>query len=138
MEKDLPVGRFGRIAVETHGTRADVFDIKHPIARIIELARLHGLWHGVRATSTLERLRVLSRQGDLDARVCLDLEHAYSFLMQLRLARQVAAVGAGGLPADNLVSTGEISTLEQRFLEDSFRLIGRVQASSSRKFLRTM
>ncbi len=138
VEKELPLRVFGRIAVETHGTREDVFDIKHPIARIIELARLHGLWHGVRATSTLERLQALARQGDLDARTCLDLEHAYSFLMQLRLARQVATLGDGVRQADNLVSTGEISTLEQRFLEDSFRLIGRVQASSSRKFLRTM
>jgi CBS domain-containing protein len=138
VEKDLPVGLLGRIAVEAHASRGDVFDIKHPIARIIELARLHGLWHGVRSTGTLERLRALARAGDLDARTCLDLEHAYSFLMQLRLARQVAAVGAGGVPADNLVSTGEISSLEQRFLEDSFRLIARVQASSSRKFLRSM
>ena len=138
VEKDLPLGRFGKIAVETQGGRADVFDIKHPIARIIELARLYGLWHGIRDTGTLERLQALSRQGDLDARTCLDLEHAYSFLMQLRLARQVAALGDGGRPKDNLISTSEISSLEQRFLEDSFRLIARVQASSGRKFLRTM
>ena len=138
VEKDLPVGLLGRIAVETHGSREDVFDIKHPIARICELARLHGLWHGIRATSTLERLQALAQEGALEARTCLDLKHAYSFLMQLRLARQVATLGDVGRPADNLISTNEISTLEQRFLEDSFRLIGRVQASSSRKFLRTM
>ncbi len=33
---------------------------------------------------------------------------------------------------------GEISSLERRFLEDSFGLVGRVQASARRKFLRTM
>jgi CBS domain-containing protein len=74
----------------------------------------------------------------MDARACLDLKHAYAFLMQLRLARQVAALGEGGRPADNLISTSEISGLERRFLEESFGLIGRVQASSKRKFLRTM
>ena len=58
--------------------------------------------------------------------------------MQLRLARQVAALGEGGHPTDNLVSTHEISTLEQRFLEDAFGLIRRVQASAARKFLRAM
>jgi CBS domain-containing protein len=137
VEKELAVGLFGKIAVETRGARVAVFDIKHPIARICELARLHALWHGVRATSTLERLQELSR-GDLGPRTCLDLKHAYSFLMQLRLARQVAALGEGGHPTDNLVSTNEISTLEQRFLEDAFGLIRRVQASAGRKFLRTM
>ncbi len=138
VDKELPVGLFGRIAVETRGDREDVFDIKHPIARICELTRLYGLWHGVRATSTLERLQALSQKGDLDPRTCLDLKHAYSFLMQLRLARQVAALGDGGRPADNLISTSEISSLEQRFLAASFGLVGRVQATSRRKFLRTM
>jgi CBS domain-containing protein len=138
VEKELAVGLFGKIAVENRGAREAVFDIKHPIARICELARLHGLWHGVRETSTLERLGELSRRGDLGPRTCLDLKHAYSFLMQLRLARQVAALGETGRPTDNLVSTNEISTLEQRFLEDAFGLIRRVQASAARKFLRTM
>jgi hypothetical protein len=58
--------------------------------------------------------------------------------MQLRLARQVAAIAGGGRPADNLVSRDEISTLEERFLEDSIALIRRVQASARRKFLRAM
>ncbi len=138
VDKDLPVGLFGRLAVETRGSRDDVFDIKHPIARICELARLHALWHGIRATSTLERLQALSERGDLDARTCLDLKHAYSFLMQLRVARQVAALGDASHPADNLISMNEISTLEQRFLAASFSLIERVQASSRGKFLRTM
>jgi CBS domain-containing protein len=138
VEKELAVGLFGKIAVETRGAREAVFDIKHPIARICELARLHALWNGVRATSTLERLGELSRGSELESRTCLDLKHAYSFLMQLRLARQVAALGEGGHPTDNLVSTNEISTLEQRFLEDAFGLIRRVQASAARKFLRTM
>ncbi|HVP69177.1 MAG TPA: DUF294 nucleotidyltransferase-like domain-containing protein [Anaeromyxobacteraceae bacterium] len=138
VDNELPRGLFGRLAVETRGAREDVFDIKHPIARICELTRLHGLWNGVRETNTLERLRALSEGDGLDPRVCLDLKHAYSFLMQVRLARQVATLGGGDRPADNLISTREISTLEQRFLEDSFGLIGRVQASSRRKFLRTM
>ena len=138
VEKDLPVGLFGRIAVETRGQREDVFDIKQPIARICELARLHALWHGLRQTSTLERIQALSQEEHLDARTCLDLKHAYSFLMQLRLARQVATLGNGGRAADNLVGMGEISSLERRFLEDSFGLVGRVQASARRKFLRTM
>ena len=47
VDKELPVGLFGRISVETRGSREDVFDIKQPIARICELTRLQGLWHGV-------------------------------------------------------------------------------------------
>ena len=137
VDRELPVGLFGRLSVESKGGREDVFDIKQPIARICELTRLHGLWHGIRATSTLERLRRLAQGGEVDPRVCADLKHAYAFLMQLRLARQVAALGEGGVPSDNLVGLREISTLERRFLEDAFALIGRVQASARRKFLRT-
>jgi CBS domain-containing protein len=137
VDRELPLGLLGRLSVETRGSREDVFDIKQPIAAICELTRLQGLWHGVAATSTLERLQRLSQQGEVDARTCLDLKHAYAFLMQLRLARQVAAVGESGAPADNLVSTSEISTLERRFLEEAFGLISRVQAGARRKFLRT-
>jgi CBS domain-containing protein len=138
VDKDLPVKMFGGIAVETKGDREDVFDIKQPIARICELARLHGLWHGVRATSTLERLQALGQQGALEARTCLDLKQAYGFLMQMRLARQVAALADGGRPADNLIGMGEISTLERRFLQETFALVARVMASTRRKFLRSM
>jgi CBS domain-containing protein len=138
VEKELPLGLSGRIALETHGDREQVVDVKQPVARICELARLHALWSGVREVGTLERLRELGRRQAVDAEVCLDLEHAYSFLMQLRLARQVAAVGAGGHPADNLVGVEEISTLERRFLEDSFALVRRVQAGARRKFLREL
>ena len=137
VERELPLGFLGRLSVETRGSREDVFDIKLPIAAICELTRLHGLWHGVGATSTLERLQRLAQVREMDARTCLDLRHAYAFLMQLRLARQVAAVGERGAPADNLVSTAEISTLERKFLEEAFALIARVQASARRKFLRT-
>jgi CBS domain-containing protein len=137
VDRELPRGFMGRLSVETRGDREDVFDIKVPIAAICELTRLHGLWHGVPATSTLERLQRLAQVKEMDARTCLDLRHAYAFLMQLRLARQVAAVGERGAPADNLVSTAEISTLERKFLEEAFALVARVQQSARRKFLRS-
>jgi len=137
VDRELPLGLLGRLSVETRGSREDVFDIKQPIAAICELTRLQGLWHGVAATSTLERLQRLSQQGEVDARSCLDLKHAYAFLMQLRLARQVAALGDSGAPADNLVGAGEISTLERKFLEEAFGVIAKVQASARRKFLRS-
>ena len=42
VDKEVPLGLFGRISVETRGSREDVFDIKQPIARICELTRLQG------------------------------------------------------------------------------------------------
>jgi CBS domain-containing protein len=138
VRQGLPVGLFGRVAVETRGSREDVLDIKVPIARICDLARLHALWHGVEATNTLERLRRLAERAVLEPRTCLDLQHAHSFLMQVRLARQVAALNEAGAASDNLISTKEISSLEYKFLEETFGLIERVQERTRRKFLRTM
>jgi CBS domain-containing protein len=137
VERELPRDFLGRLSTGTRGDREDVFDIKVPIAAIVELTRLHGLWHGVAATSTLERLQRLAQVKEMDARTCLDLRQAHVFLTQLRLARQAAAVGEGGAPADNLVSTAEISTLERKFLEEAFGLVARVQQGARRKFLRT-
>jgi CBS domain-containing protein len=134
----LPVGLFGRVAVETRGKREDVFDIKLPISRISDLARLHALWHGVEHTNTLERLRQLADRSVLEARNCLDLQHAYCFLMQLRLAKQFAALNDGADAADNLISVKEISSLEYKFLEDTFRLVERVQDITRRRFVRTV
>jgi CBS domain-containing protein len=133
----LPVGLFGRVVVETRGKREDVFDIKLPISRIADLARLHALWHGVEPPNTLERLRLLAGRSVLDARQCLDLQHAYCFLMQLRLAKQLSALNEGA-ELDNLISVQEISSLEQKFLEDTFRLIERVQEITRRRFVRTV
>jgi CBS domain-containing protein len=134
----LPVGLFGRVAVETRGDRDDVFDVKLPIARITDLARFHALWFGVDASNTLERLRQLARQDEFDPRTSLDLQHAYSFLMQLRLAKQVATLGDDSGPADNLIGVREISSLEHKFLEQAFGLIERVQEWTQRRFLRAM
>jgi CBS domain-containing protein len=137
VDRELPLGFMGRLSTETRGSREEVFDIKVPIAAICELTRLHGLWHGVAATSTVERLQRLAQVKEMDARTCLDLRQAHAFLTQLRLARQVAAVGEVGAPMDNLVSAAEISTLERKFLEEAFALVARVQQGARRKFLRT-
>ena len=133
----LPVGLFGGVAVATRGKREDVFDIKLPISRISDLARLHALWHGVEPPNTLERLRQLAGRSVLEARQCLDLQHAYCFLMQLRLAKQLSALNEGA-ELDNLISVKEISSLERKFLEDTFRLIERVQEITRRRFVRTV
>jgi CBS domain-containing protein len=134
----LPVGLFGRVAMGTRGSREDVLDVKLPIARISDLARFYALWHGVEESNTLERLRQLAKRGDLDPRTCLDLQHAYSFLMQLRLAKQVATLGEASGPSDNLIGIKEISSLEHKFLEQAFGLVERVQESTQRRFLRSM
>jgi signal-transduction protein with cAMP-binding, CBS, and nucleotidyltransferase domain len=43
-----------------------------------------------------------------------------------------------GAELDNLISVKEISSLEHKFLEDTFRLIERVQEITRRRFVRTV
>ncbi|MBI5543717.1 MAG: CBS domain-containing protein [Deltaproteobacteria bacterium] len=109
-------------------------ELKQPLAAICDLARLFALWEGVRETNTLERLRELLAAPEPGRKTCEDLRQAHSFLLQVRLARQVAGATVNG--AEGAAGRGEINPLERRFLDETLGLIRRVQGQAQRLFVR--
>jgi PAS domain S-box-containing protein len=112
-----PKGLFGGLG---HGHGG--IDTKDTAAAIENLARLFALYHGIRETSTFERLRRLQEAGALSPSGHEELSQGYDFLMKLRLRHQVERLLAG-LPADNEVDPKSLNHLEESLLKEVFTQI---------------
>ncbi len=129
-----PIGFLRNFVVEPRGEHRNKFDIKRAMLPIVDYTRIYALKHSVAETNTLERLSHLLQQGVIAASDANEIEQGYSFLMQLRLARQVAAIVEEGRPPDNYINPRELSGIEQRLLKEIFTRIGSLQTRMSFDF----
>jgi CBS domain-containing protein len=122
-----PLGFFRNFLVESKGEHRNAFDIKAGMQPIVDFARIYALHHKVEETNTQERLHHLYLNKALTWQDFNELDQGYSFLMQLRFVRQVAAVvEEGGLP-DNYIKPKKLSRLEQTMLKEIFKRIEKFQ-----------
>ena len=129
-----PLGFFRNFVVESKGEHRNKFDIKQAMLPIVDYARVYALKHGVAETNTLDRLHLLMQKGVISTKDCREIEQGYSFLMQLRLVRQVGAILDEGIPPDNYIDPKELSGIEQRLLKEIFIRIGNLQTRMSFDF----
>ena len=129
-----PLGFFRNFVVESKGEHRNKFDIKHAMLPIVDYARVYALKHGVPETNTLDRLHQLKQKEIVAAKDYSEIEQGYSFMMQLRFARQVRAILEEGIPPDNYINPKELSGLEQRLLKEIFIRIGNLQTRMSFDF----
>jgi len=129
-----PLGFFRNFVVESKGEHRNKFDIKQAMLPIVDYARVYALKHGVAETNTLERFHLLMQRGVISTKDCREIEQGYSFLMQLRLVRQVGAILDEGIPPDNYIDPKELSGIEQRLLKEIFIRIGNLQTRMSFDF----
>ncbi len=122
-----PLGFFRNFVVESKGEHRNAFDIKSGMQPIVDFARIYALQHRIEETNTQERLHQLYLKKALTWQDYNELNQGYSFLMQLRFVRQVAAVvEEGGLP-DNYINPKKLSRLEQTMLKEIFKRIEKFQ-----------
>ena len=129
-----PLGFFRNFVVESKGEHRNKFDIKRAMLPIVDCARLYALKHSMAETNTLERLHQLMQRGVIPVKDYNEIEQGYSFLMQLRFARQVSAILEEDAPPDNYVNPKELSGIEQRLLKEIFIRIGNLQTRMSFDF----
>jgi CBS domain-containing protein len=129
-----PLGFFRNFVVESKGEQRNKFDVKHAMMPIVDHARLYALKHGIEETNTLARLHRLKEREVLPPREVSEVEQGYGFLMQLRLARQVAAIQDEKREPDNYINPRELSGIEQRLLKEIFLRIGSLQTRMSFDF----
>ena len=122
-----PIGFFRNFIVESRGEHRDTFDIKKVMVPIVDYARLYALKQGLAETNTQERLRLLAQQDAIRHELYLELSQAYSFLMQLRLSRQAAAIQVEKRAANNYINPRKLSRIEQTTLKEIFSRIEKVQ-----------
>jgi CBS domain-containing protein len=129
-----PIGLFGKFVVESIDEHRKAFDIKSAMMPIVDYARIYALKHAVPATNTLERLQGLHERGVLTAQNHQEMVQAYSYLMQIRLQVQAAAIAAGSAKPDNYVTPKNLTSIEQKLLKEIFSQIKNFQAKLSYDF----
>ncbi len=122
-----PVGFFKSFVVEKSGEHKDEFNLKiKGITPLIDSVRLFALEKGVTETSTRGRMQALKDKHSIIKEYSSDLEHAFDFLMLLRVQHQYEQIKAGVQP-DNFINPDRLSSLEKKTLREVFHLISRLQ-----------
>ena len=102
---------------------------------IVDMARIYALKNLIKETNTQERLYQVFLKKGFSKEDYQELEHAYSFLMQLRLVRQVSAVlDENGAP-DNYINPKKLTRIEQTMLREIFVRIEKFQGKLGLDFL---
>jgi CBS domain-containing protein len=106
-----PLGMFGRIRVERRGEHRGKVELKKAgIFAITEGVSLLALEAGIVGGSTWDKIERLREQGVLPAKDLELIDESFTYLVQLRLQRQLRALAAGNKPAntvDPLVMTDD-------------------------------
>ncbi|WP_119269565.1 DUF294 nucleotidyltransferase-like domain-containing protein [Taklimakanibacter deserti] len=110
----------------TIGVGSDVIDIKKSgTFPIVHGIRTLSIEHGILATPTVERIRVLTQSGVLGEELGRDLAGALYILMEIRLHSQLHATKMGKPELESLVRVGELSTADRDLLRDALRVVKR-------------
>lgn len=122
-----PVGMFGHIRVERRGEHRGEVDLKKAgIFAITEAASLLALEIGATGGSTWEKLELLRERGVLPDRDAAVIEQSYSYLVRLRLQRQLKSIAAGKCPS-NHVNPLAIPDLERDQLRQALKGVATFQ-----------
>lgn len=128
LETRPPLSFFRNFIVEKDGEHKNRLDIKiRGLAPVADFARVLALRHGVRETSTLDRLDALRSGEFIPDELYTDAREAYEFLMQLRLVHQLQQLERDE-PPTNHIDPRTLSDLEKRTLKEAFGVIGKLQA----------
>lgn len=129
-----PIGFFNTFVVEKGGEHKDKFDLKvKGLTPLLNIVRLFSMEKGIQETVTLERIEALKSKHDLAEKYSEELEHAYEFLMLLRIHHQFEQIKTG-LKPDNFINPNQLSNLERKTLKEAFHLMTRMQGLVTEKY----
>lgn len=122
-----PVGFFKSFIVDKSGEHKDELNLKvKGIALIVDIVRLFALEKGVDETSTIDRIAALRNRHTIVEEYADELEHAFEFMMLLRIHHQFAQIEAGTEP-DNFINPEKLGAMEKKTMREAFGLISRIQ-----------
>jgi CBS domain-containing protein len=121
---EVPLGMFGRFLVEKKGDNSGKLDLKKgalfAITRGISLLALEAGITGGTTWDKLERLRQINFVAAKDLET---VKESFTFLMKMRLERQLRALSSGKEPS-NFVDPHALSEKEQKRLRDALKGAG--------------
>ena len=129
-----PIGFFRNFVVESKGEHRSALDIKSAMTPIVDFARIYALKNKIEETNTLDRLSHLQLKKIITPQEYDEIDKAYSFLMQLRFARQVTAVVDEKSAPDNYINPKKLTNIEQKMLKEIFKRIEKFQTKLEFEF----
>jgi CBS domain-containing protein len=133
-----PIGRFGKLVVESKGEHKDSFNIKGAMLPIVDLARVYSLKHGIVQTNTLTRLFRLYTKHVFTNEQYIDLVQSYNYVMHLRFLRQITTIIDEEKQPDNYINPNNLSYLDNAMLKEVFKKIEQFQQSLKAEFVGTV
>lgn len=122
-----PIGFLKSFVVEKSGEHKDELNLKiKGITPLVDILRLFALERGAKETSTLERIDALRERHTIVKEYADELEHAFEFIMLLRIHHQVRQMEAGR-EIDNFINPHHLSNLEKKTMKEAFHLISNIQ-----------
>ncbi|GER93271.1 hypothetical protein A45J_1007 [hot springs metagenome] len=130
-----PIGFFRTFVVEKTGEHKDQLNLKFRcIAPLLNIVRLFALEKRIPDTSTIDRIRRLKNIHDTVREFGDELEHAFEFLMFLRVQHQLSQIENGKSP-DNFINPDQLSNLEKKTLKAVCSLISDIQEMIEQRYL---
>lgn len=115
-----PIGRFGKLSVQTSGKQRGGLDIKKAMVPFVDFARIYALKHGIRVANTIKRFDALKELKVLTPLQHKEMVQSYTFLMQMRLRIQTDTVLSGCEIPDNIVYPEMLTVMERQLLKEIF------------------
>ncbi len=116
-----PLGMFGRFLVEKKGEQSGRLDLKKgglfALTRGVSLLALEG---GIAGGTTWDKIERIKHLNYLSPHDLEEISDSFTFLMKMRLARQLRAVSYGKEPS-NYVDPQVLSEKEQNSLRKAFK-----------------
>ena len=129
-----PLGFFGNVISDRGSDPKDGLNLKiKGIAPLVDIARLFALEHGIRHSSTVERIQALRSSHSVVAENADELDYAFEFISLLRIHHQYHQMESG-LPINNMLNLDTLSNLERQSLKNAFRLITKIQGSVMERY----
>ena len=123
LRSKIPLGIFRNLVLDTTEDGQKVFDAKRQaIMPIVDIARTHALANGLSEVGTIDRLRALAKAGKMNSDDAQSLEDAMLLVNEMRIGHQARQVREGKMP-DNLITPGDLSSLERDYLKDAFSVV---------------
>ena len=122
-----PLGFFRNLVVIHDKQHDRMLDLKHRgIVPIVDIARVFALQGGIKASATMERLKMAAQEGLLSEDMSENLQHALEYIGNIRIQHQ-ANQYRQGLAADNYLDPDSLSQLQRGYLKDAFQIIKTMQ-----------
>ncbi len=122
-----PLGFFRQFVVEKSGEHANRLNLKKlGLQPAVAAVRLLSLEKRQPQTNTLDRLRALEENGDLDAQTAREAAEAFNFMFMLRLKNYLHGLALDRFSFD-WINPEMLGPVERRALREAFKVVARLQ-----------